>query len=51
MCEAYAPQFFALDDDGNSAIGTAKPVPPGLEDTVRLGIDSCPEQALSSEDH
>jgi ferredoxin len=47
MCEATVPEFFTLDDQGYSSIGTDKPAPPGQEDRVRLGVQSCPVAALS----
>jgi ferredoxin len=50
MCEATVPEFFTLDDDGYSSIGTDKPVPPGQEDRVRMGVDSCPVAALTATD-
>jgi ferredoxin len=46
-CNAVAPEFFALDDDGLSALGNDKPVPPSLADAARAGVDSCPMGALS----
>lgn len=50
MCEATVPEFFTLDDEGYSSIGAGKPVPPGQEDRVRLGVESCPVAALSISD-
>jgi ferredoxin len=50
MCEATAPEFFTLDDEGYSSIGTDKPVPQGQEDSVRRGVDSCPVAALTASD-
>jgi len=50
MCEATAPEFFTLDDEGYSSIGKDKPVPPGQEDRVRVGVESCPVAALSIND-
>lgn len=45
-CEAVFPDFFTLDDDGYSSIGDDKPAPPNLIEDVRLGVESCPVQAL-----
>lgn len=50
MCEAAAPEFLTLDDGGYSSIGRDKPVPPGHEDRVRIGVESCPVAALSVND-
>lgn len=46
MCEASVSEFFTVDDDGFSSIGADKAVPPGLEDRVRVGVESCPVAAL-----
>jgi ferredoxin len=50
MCEAVGGEFFTLDESGYSSISTGKAVPAGLEDQVRLGVESCPEGALTIED-
>lgn len=50
MCEAVGGEFFTLDEGGYSSIGSGKVVPAGLEDEVRLGVESCPEGALTIED-
>ena len=50
MCEAAAPGFFTLDDDGYSSIGIDKPVPSGEEETVRIGAQSCPVAAFTIRD-
>jgi ferredoxin len=47
MCEAMAPEFFTLDDEGYSAVGADKEVPAGQEAAVRVGVESCPVAALS----
>lgn len=47
MCEAVGGDFFTLDDGGYCAIGVDKAVPAGLQDQVRLGVESCPEGALT----
>lgn len=46
MCEASVPEFFTVDDGGFSSIGADKPVPPGQDDRVRMGAESCPVAAL-----
>ena len=50
MCEATVPEFFTLDDEGYSSIGTDKPVPAADEDRVRMGAQSCPVGALTVSD-
>lgn len=50
MCEATTPEFFTLDNDGYSSIGTNKSVPPGDEAAVRIGAESCPVAALRVSD-
>jgi ferredoxin len=49
-CFAVAPEVYDSDDEGfivSDADGTIE-VPEGHEDGARLGIDSCPEGALSA---
>jgi ferredoxin len=46
-CNAVAPEFYPLDDDGQCAIGPDKPVPPSLVDAAEAGAESCPMGALS----
>jgi ferredoxin len=50
MCEATVPAFLTLDEEGYSSVGTDKPVPPGQEGRVRMGVESCPVTALSISD-
>ncbi len=50
QCEAVAPDFFTLDDDGYSNIGKGKEVPRDMEDDVRQGVAACPMAALSIDD-
>lgn len=50
MCEAAVPEFFTLDERGYSSISVDKPVPPGQEDRIRMGVQSCPVAALSISD-
>lgn len=47
QCDAVAPDFFTLDDDGYADIGQGKEVPAGMEDEVREGVAACPMVALS----
>ncbi|WP_408065963.1 ferredoxin [[Mycobacterium] vasticus] len=47
MCNVTFPEFFTLDDEGFSSIGTDKPVPVEWEQQVRRGVAACPVQALS----
>jgi ferredoxin len=49
-CWHIAPEFFTLDEDGYSSIGTGKPVPVGSEEVVRAGVAACPERALTIEE-
>ena len=47
-CYVVSPKLFISDDDGYCAQrGTEFEVPPGLEDSARLGVDSCPEGAIT----
>lgn len=50
QCEAIAPDFFTLDDDGYCNIGQGKEVPAEMEDDVREGVAACPMVALSIDD-
>jgi ferredoxin len=50
MCEATVPEYFSLDEEGYSSIGVDKPVPPGQEDSIGMGVESCPVAALSISD-
>jgi ferredoxin len=45
-CYALAPEVFEPDDEGHSIVLHEK-VPPELEAKARLGVDNCPEQAIS----
>lgn len=49
-CWALVPDFFTIDDDGYSNIGTGKEVPEGMEEAVRNGVRNCPEHALTIEE-
>ncbi len=45
-CYALAPEVFEPDDEGHSIV-LREEVPPELEAKARLGVDNCPEQAIS----
>jgi ferredoxin len=45
-CYALAPEVFEPDDEGHSIVLQAD-VPTELEAKARLGVDNCPEQAIS----
>ena len=45
-CYSLAPDVFESDDEGHSAV-IATEVPPELEAQARLGVENCPEQAIS----
>jgi ferredoxin len=52
VCEAHGQcsivdiDLFPLDGDGFSAVGPDREVPPGEEETARIGVDACPVRAL-----
>jgi ferredoxin len=45
MCEAEAPEFFEVQDDGSLRI-LSEIVGPGDLDAVQAAISSCPTEAL-----
>jgi ferredoxin len=45
-CYALAPSLFEPDDLGNGVEVGDGSVPPELEDTARLAVANCPEQAI-----
>ena len=45
-CYALAPEVFEPDDEGHSIV-LHEEVPPEFEAKARLGVDNCPEQAIS----
>jgi ferredoxin len=45
-CYALAPEVFEPDDEGHSML-LSEVVPPELEAKARIGVDNCPEQAIS----
>jgi ferredoxin len=46
-CYALAPQVFEPDDIGNGVEVGDGTVPPELEESARLAVDNCPEQAIT----
>jgi len=47
-CYSVSPDLFTSDDEGFCAQrGAPFEVPAGMEDDAQLGIDSCPEGAIS----
>jgi ferredoxin len=45
-CYSLAPEVFEPDDEGHSVL-VVEDIPPGLEEKARLGVENCPEQAIS----
>jgi ferredoxin len=45
-CYALVPEVFEPDDEGHSML-LFEDVPPELEAKARIGVDNCPEQAIS----
>ena len=45
-CYSLAPDVFEPDDVGHSMLVNDE-VPPELEHQARLGVENCPEQAIS----
>jgi len=45
-CYSLAPEVYEADDDGYCARSPGE-VPPELERAARIGVESCPEQALT----
>lgn len=48
-CYSLAPDLFTADDVGHCVL-LHEDVPEELEDQARIGVQNCPEQALSVED-
>lgn len=48
VCHMSAPEVFELDDQDGHSIVQADPVPPELEADAQLGVDSCPERAITA---
>jgi ferredoxin len=49
-CYALAPQVFEPDDIGNGVEIGDGIVPAELEESARLAVDNCPEQAIILEE-
>lgn len=49
-CYAIAPQVFAPDDLGNAQVVGDGTVAPEHEETARLAVANCPEQAITIEE-
>jgi ferredoxin len=47
VCHMSAPEVYELDPEDGHSIVMVDPVPPELEGHARLGVDSCPERAIS----
>ncbi len=47
-CYALAPEVFEPDEEGmNAAGGTILEVAPGQEQAAQVGMDGCPEHAIT----
>ena len=46
-CYALAPEVFEPDDVGHSVLLVTGDVPPDLEGKARIGVENCPEQAIT----
>jgi ferredoxin len=44
-----APEVFELSEEDGHSIVMVDPVPAELEGDAKLGVDSCPERAISVE--
>jgi ferredoxin len=49
VCHMSAPEVFELSPEDGHSIVLVDPVPPELQDAAQLGVDSCPERAISAE--
>jgi ferredoxin len=47
QCNMIDEELFPLDDEGYSAVGKGREVPPGEEDSAEQGIYNCPVSALT----
>ena len=48
VCHMTAPDFFHLrDEDGQAYVDGDGEVPAAQQDLVLLGVDSCPERAIT----
>jgi ferredoxin len=48
VCHMSAPDVFELAAEDGHSIVIADPVPAELESDAQLGVDSCPERAISA---
>jgi ferredoxin len=48
-CYSLAPQVFAADDEGHSTL-VQQDTPDSLRDKALIGVQNCPERAISIED-
>ena len=48
-CYSLAPQVFAADDEGHSTL-VQQDTPDSLLDKALIGVQNCPERAISIED-
>jgi ferredoxin len=48
-CYSLAPEMFSADDVGHCVL-LHEDVPEGLEHQARLGVQNCPERAITVED-
>ena len=48
-CYTLAPEVFASDDQGHSTL-IQEEVPDSLRDKAIIGVQNCPERAISLED-
>lgn len=48
VCHMSAPEVFELDEQDGHSIVRVDPVPAEFESGAQLGVDSCPERAISS---
>ena len=48
-CYSLAPEVFSPDDEGHSQLITGE-VPESLRDRAMIGVQNCPERAISIED-
>ncbi|MBU5486198.1 ferredoxin [Clostridium sp. MSJ-11] len=49
LCPGIAPDVFEMDDDGKAVV-TVDEVPDGSEDAAKEAEDSCPTNAISTEE-
>jgi ferredoxin len=47
-CYTLAPEVFDSDEGGYGVVRSAE-LPPDLEDKARIGVDNCPERAITIE--